>query len=106
MTLAQQRCLHHPSREAVARCPQCRHTFCRECVTEHDDRVLCAGCLSRQAAAPEGAGSGASLLRVVQLFAGLIVAWLFFFWLGQALLAIPSSFHDGTVWSDGLMEQL
>jgi len=45
--LAHQRCFNHVQREAVARCPQCRGYFCRECITEHDDRVICAGCLSK-----------------------------------------------------------
>ena len=26
---------------------------------------------------------------------GLFIAWLFFFYLGQLLLSIPSSFHEG-----------
>jgi hypothetical protein len=24
---------------------------------------------------------------------------LFFYWIGEGLLAIPTSFHDGTVWT-------
>jgi hypothetical protein len=43
--VAHQRCLHHHEREAVARCPECGHYFCRECITEHDERVICASCL-------------------------------------------------------------
>ena len=43
--LAHQRCFNHALREAAARCPGCGNFFCRECVTEHDDRVLCAACL-------------------------------------------------------------
>ena len=35
----------------------------------------------------------------VQVVAGLLVAWLFFFWFGLALLSMESSFHDGTVWT-------
>ena len=45
--LAHQRCFNHATREAVARCPECHHFFCRECITEHDDRVLCTGCLKK-----------------------------------------------------------
>lgn len=43
----EQRCLNHFSREAACRCPVCRNYFCRECVTEHDDRLVCAGCLKK-----------------------------------------------------------
>ncbi len=45
--LASQRCLNHATREAVARCPECGHFYCRECITEHDDRVICASCLKK-----------------------------------------------------------
>jgi hypothetical protein len=31
-------------------------------------------------------------------FAGLLMAVLFFYWAGQLLLLIPTSFHDGTLW--------
>ena len=51
--LFQQRCLHHLSREAACRCPVCRSYFCRECVTEHDDRLVCAGCLKKMHAPSE-----------------------------------------------------
>ena len=40
--LVHQRCFNHMLREAVACCPECRRYFCRECVTEHEDKVLCA----------------------------------------------------------------
>ncbi len=42
-----QRCQFHALREAVARCPECQRYFCRECVTEHDERLLCASCLRK-----------------------------------------------------------
>ena len=47
-----QRCFNHAAREAVARCPACGHYFCRECITEHDDRVICAACLRKLARVP------------------------------------------------------
>ncbi len=97
--LVTQRCLHHPVREAVARCPECAQFFCRECITEHDDRVICSSCLKklttktaakRRSLAPFG--------RVIVAFTGLLVAWIFFFLIGRLLVNIPSSFHEGTVW--------
>ena len=33
------------SREAVARCPQCHRTFCRECICDHEGKALCSDCL-------------------------------------------------------------
>lgn len=99
MILAHQRCLNHADREAVARCPECRKHFCRECISEHEDRVLCAACLRRllapaAARPPRLAGLG----RVVLSFAALALVWFFFFLIGRSLLAIPTSFHDGTIW--------
>ena len=99
--LAHQRCFHHSLREAVARCPECRQCYCRECITEHDDRVICATCLKKIAA-------GARTKRVafawawplVQASVGVVVVWFFFYFLGAALLSIPSSYHEGSVWVD------
>jgi hypothetical protein len=57
------RCLFHPLREAAARCPHCGGTFCRECVTDEDDKLACPPCLRRMAwpAAPKP--SAARLFR-------------------------------------------
>jgi len=97
--LSRQRCLHHPAREAVARCPECGRFFCRECVVEHDDRVICAECLKRLVRAPGGSRARfAALSRLGYGLAGFILAWLFFYGFGRMLLLIPSSFHDGTLW--------
>jgi hypothetical protein len=95
----QQRCFNHASREAAARCPECGRYFCRECVTEHDDRVVCSSCLSRLAMT-ESARRPAlvGLARLAQCLAGLLIAWFFFFLIGEGLLRIPASFHDGTIW--------
>ena len=46
MKLSAQRCFNHAGREAVARCPECSRYFCRECISEHRGRVVCAGCLA------------------------------------------------------------
>jgi len=35
---------------------------------------------------------------------GLLVAWLFFFWFGLALLSIDSSFHNGSMWKANWLE--
>lgn len=99
MILANERCLNHGDREAVARCPECRRHFCRECVSEHEDRVLCASCLI-QLLEPRAARPARfrGLGRLLLSFAALTLAWFFFFLVGRSLLAIPASFHDGTVW--------
>ena len=53
-SLIHRRCLHHPAREAVALCPECRRFYCRECVTEHTGRMICAGCVARLARMGDG----------------------------------------------------
>lgn len=103
--LIHQRCYNHRHREAVALCPGCGRYFCRECITEHEDRVLCAACLNK---AIKGSTSGASrfgpVLRLAQFFAGIILLWIVFYWLGQGLISLPASFHEGTIWPDAWTE--
>jgi hypothetical protein len=100
--LLHQRCFNHLLREAVARCPQCRRYFCRECVTEHEDRVLCAACLSADADSVGFSLSRLSGLRRMMLFLlGTTLLWIFFYYLGQLLLSLPSAFHEGTIWEKG-----
>lgn len=97
--LLAQRCLHHPVREAVARCPECAQFFCRECITEHDDRVICSACLRKLAAQTETRRrSLAPFGRVGVAVGGVLLAWIFFFIIGRLLVKIPTSVHEGTVW--------
>lgn len=94
-----QRCFHHEFREAASRCPVCLRYFCRECVTEHQDRVLCTECLKKTVArGEEHATVLRRLLQALLPVAGLLMAWLFFYAIGRTLLAIPAAVHDGTVW--------
>jgi hypothetical protein len=96
----EQHCYHHADREAVVRCPACRRFYCRECVTEHDDRMLCSSCLAQLAAAASAKGRGRFRRLVVPLqgILGFMLLWYAFFLMGQVLLAIPHSFHEGTIW--------
>ena len=98
-TLTLQRCFHHAAREAVARCPECLRFFCRECITEHEGRVVCAACLAKHARVPLlKRPVFASVRRTVQCALGIFVVWFFFYLVGGALLALPTSFHEGTLW--------
>jgi hypothetical protein len=90
------RCLHHPQREAAARCPQCARHFCRECVGEHGGRWLCASCLAAADAAAEVRRSRlAPVLRGLRAAAGLAAAWFFFYLVGQGLLRFHDPIHAG-----------
>jgi len=87
-----QRCRNHEAREAVCRCPQCGESFCRECVTEHEARLLCAGCLKLLARAKEAAPAKAGVLRrlapAAMTLAGIVIAWLVFFGAAEGLLTM------------------
>jgi hypothetical protein len=97
--LASQRCLNHLSREAVARCPECGLFFCRECITEHDDRMICAACLKKLALKEAGRPrTRLNLWPAVQGAGGLFIAWFIFYVIGRLLLAIPDEFHDDALW--------
>jgi len=97
--LTHERCFNHAAREAVARCPECGHCFCRECITEHDDRVVCAACLKRLTHKPlTKRPAFVHFLRLAQVAFGILIAWFFFFVIGESLLKLPDSFHEGTLW--------
>jgi hypothetical protein len=104
--LISQRCLNHWMREAVARCPECSHFFCRECIIEHEDRVICSACLKRITSKVEKKGRGVGiLLPPAQLAFGLLLAWLFFYCVGRVLVSIPAAYHEGMVWQIGMSEE-
>lgn len=97
--LALQKCLNHPAREAVARCPSCTQPYCRECVVDHDGRALCAACVRKLVAeAAPRPRWGRRALAGFQVFIGILFLWLLFFGVGRVLLAIPASFHEGDLW--------
>ncbi len=99
--IERKRCSLHSQREAVAQCLECQNYFCRECVTEHDDRVLCSGCLDRVAEERFTRKKGFRFIRgTVSFFTGLIIVWFFFYMVGSTLLKLPASFHEGTLWQD------
>lgn len=102
-SLGAQFCFNHPVREAVGRCPECGRTYCRECITDHDGRILCAACIQQLAGSrEEKKGQLVRWLRVgvipARVAFGLFVAWVFFYSIGRMLVAIPSEFHSGAVW--------
>jgi hypothetical protein len=106
VNLLHQRCFNHAQREAAARCPGCGRFFCRECVTEHQDRVICAACLRARTKLSFTRRAGFVLgLRLLQCVAGLLTAWLFFFLIGRLLVSLPDSFHEGTLWRSSLWDE-
>ncbi len=96
----QERCIHHPRREAVARCALCNRFFCRECVTEHDARMTCVACLRASMATRARQRTRARTLALaVNAAIGLTIGWMTFFAVGKALLHLPTTFHEGFLWN-------
>ena len=94
----EQRCRNHEDREAVCRCPRCGRSFCRECVTEHQSRLLCAACL-RSVAHQSRSRSRIfrRLLPAAMALAGFALAWFVFYGAGVALL--ESTAHlEQSIW--------
>jgi hypothetical protein len=99
LSLRQQRCVNHPQREASARCPECSRFYCRECITEHDDRVLCASCLEKIARREKPKGSRwTPLMRAGLVALSFAVIFIVLLMLGDFLLSIPSQFHSTGGW--------
>lgn len=96
-------CAIHPQREAAARCTSCAGFFCRECVTEHDLRMLCARCLRETASLEKPKKNRRSLIAPLAVFAqlalGTALLWFSFYLIGRLLIAVPASFHEGTLWN-------
>ena len=91
------RCWNHEAREAVCRCPGCGRSFCRECVAEHEQRLLCAACL--KAAIPKRtAAAGKRLVaRAALALAGILLAWMVLFCAGEAILTYTGRVEQ-TAW--------
>lgn len=104
--LLAKRCHVHLDREAAARCPECKQFYCRECVTEHEDIVICTACLKKQIGGEEKKRLGLGfIVRGLAGAVGTVLCWICFLWVGKLLLAIPSEFHDGNLWRVGFMDQ-
>lgn len=93
MNLVDQRCANHALREAAVQCPSCKRFFCRECVTEHDGRMMCVQCVAALARVGEKDREGIRPKWAVMAAGGVLIAWLVFYYLGQTLARIPSEFH-------------
>jgi len=90
----QQRCWNHEAREAVCRCPECGRSYCRECVTEHEARLLCAACIVK-IQSPAGAPKRRSFTALLAL-TGIVVAFLFFYGAGEALILITNRMEQSS----------
>lgn len=64
--------------------------------------MLCAACL-RNLVEPTGKAAARfqSLLRLGQFMLGMLILYVLFYYVAQILLAIPTDFHEGTLWRTG-----
>ncbi|MFN0105263.1 MAG: rhomboid family protein [Bryobacteraceae bacterium] len=97
--LSRQRCWTHGQREAVSRCPECRRFYCRECVTEHDGRLLCVQCLSARMALRTGRMGTRWLMWTAAALLGLLLSFVVFYTTGYVLQQLPPA------WSRGVDEE-
>lgn len=103
--ITHEKCFNHGEREAAACCPRCRRFFCRECVTEHDDRVICAACLRQLAARDQARRVRRHYLRLAAgAAAGFALVWLAIYGVGRVLLLLPTRFHEGALPADAATE--
>lgn len=72
----------------MCRCPGCSRDYCRECVTEHDGRLLCAACLRNLLRGPARSTHRRSAALAAAL-AGLLLSWTVFYGLGRAMMLLP-----------------
>jgi hypothetical protein len=101
--LIHQRCFNHALREAAACCPACGRCFCRECVTEHEERLTCAACLRKLVKPPLTQRTGfVAVVRALECLTGVFAAWAVFYLIGRVLVSMPDSFHEGTLWKSSL----
>ena len=61
--------------------------------------MICADCLTEMAS--ESDSSRWSLVRLIPYMAalaGVLVAWMAYYYIGQILLGMPHEFHEGFMW--------
>lgn len=62
--------------------------------------MTCSACLAKSVAGKgEVAKAMSGLVGTFGFVAGLMLSWFVFHGLGDTLLRIPDTFHDGTIWS-------
>lgn len=60
--------------------------------------MICARCMLPGGVSRRKGRYLTGSIRSIQILTGVLILWLAFFLLGRALLTLPSSFHEGTLW--------
>lgn len=105
--LSRQRCLVHNEREAVARCSACTHFFCRECIVEHEGKMICSTCLRKSTGQKEKktVRKPGRVLPGLFLFVSVFFLWSMFYSMGRSLLRMPNEFHSSTIWKQKWIDE-
>ena len=106
--LRARRCVRHVEREAAGSCRECHGDFCRECLVEHEGRLLCATCLTQvlsagavlQDQAKDRRSAAPAFWRVLGTLGSFLMLWLLFCLFGRLLLKVPANFHENTLWKE------
>ena len=76
-------------------CVECRRAFCRECVVDHDGRLICAACLARlRAPAARGSRALQQTLSSAGLAVTLLLCWIVFYMAGRLLMTAEPAHHS------------
>lgn len=88
------RCTNHAGREAVAICTRCSGSFCRECISECEQRVVCAHCLAALGkASRQKRGLLGLLFQTSWCALSFVFLWAVCYYFGKILLSAPSAFY-------------
>jgi hypothetical protein len=91
VALASRKCANHLSREAAGRCVGCRRTYCKECLTLLEGRLMCARCEPAMAQ-PSPLARPLKWTAIPAALIGFLLAWLVFYYTGAMLHWLPTLF--------------
>ena len=91
ISLKNLRCKNHPEREAVAKCNICGHFYCRECITEHNGKMVCGNCIREQTLDKNQFSSKLSFKQLIIFLLTFLMLWLTFYISGEIIYKIPQT---------------
>ncbi len=100
LPLSRSRCYNHPTREAVALCTVTGKPFCRECIVEHEGRMVSAEVVAgllKKKDGPTRVWWKTPFQWCATALSFLLLCYGFYL-LGRILLQIPARFHEGNYW--------
>jgi hypothetical protein len=94
-TFATRRCFIHANREAASLCVTCRRSFCRECVVDHEGRLMCNACLAKATKRPATRESRLAILTgPINILCAVVLCWFVFYMVGRGFLLLEPVRHQ------------